>query len=179
MLQQHQVHVYYYFVIAQISHFHLLCTFYFNYFAQNFELDDDNNQQQQLQNHHQHHELLQEQQQQRDNDEADEWKDDERQQPPLEERNYTNNGLEEFTPNNTPSSSANEHSWESIENVDLTEKINMNEHYPIDLSNDIAINQIAADQGIPYDSDAEVFSLDEHVQYPISTTYNFVPIDIK
>lgn len=81
-------------------------------------------------------------------------------------------------PNNSPSPT-NEHSWESIEDENENENINMNEHYPVDLSNDIAINQIAADQGVPYDSDAEFFSLDEHVQYPISTTYEFVPADIR
>lgn len=82
-------------------------------------------------------------------------------------------------PNNSPSSTNSEHSWESIEDENANENINMNEHYPVDLSNDIAINQMAADQGVPYDSDAEIFSIDEHVQYPISTTYEFVPVDIK
>lgn len=83
-------------------------------------------------------------------------------------------------PNNSPAPTS-EHSWESIEdeNENVNENVNMNEHYPVDLSNDIYINQIAADQGVPYDSDAEIFSFDEHVQYPISTTYEFVPVDIK
>ncbi len=152
--------------------FTFICTFPFNYFAQNFELDDDNNQQQQLQNHYQRHEQLQQQQQQHHHQEQ-------QQQSSFEElQSYTNNRLEEFMPNNLPSPT-DEHSWESIENVN--ENINMNEHYPVDLSNDIAINQIAADQGVPYESDAEYFTVDddEHDQYPISTTYEFVPVDIK
>lgn len=151
------------------SHFHLLCTFPFNYFAQSFELDDDNNQQQQqLQNHHQHHQQLFQLHQQ--------------QPPQLEDVFYTNNRLEEFMPNHSPSSSlsssANENTWDS--NEDEFENANQNEHYPVDLSNDIAINQMAADQGVPYDSDAEIFSVDEHVvQHPISTAYEFVPAAIK
>lgn len=125
---------------------------------ENFELDNDNNhQQQQLQNHHQ--QLYQ-------------------QPPPLEDDIYTNNRLEEFMPNNSP---ANENAWESMEDeLDTEQNINVNGHYPVDLSNDIAINQMAADQGVPYDSDAEIFSIDEHhLQYPTSTAYEFVPVDIK
>ncbi|KAG4068144.1 hypothetical protein HA402_001569 [Bradysia odoriphaga] len=140
--------------------------------VENFELDDDNNQQQQLQNHHQHHQQLYQHHHHQ------------QQQPlPLEDENYTNNRLEEFMPNNSPSASSSP-ATESIEDESDEENANeeniyLNEHYPVDLSNDIAINQMAADQGVPYDSDAEIFSFDEHVQHPISTAYEFVPVDIK
>jgi hypothetical protein len=78
-------------------------------------------------------------------------------------------------PNNSPAPlPAHENAWASVED--------MNGHYPVDLSNDIAINQIAADQGVPHDSDAEIFSLDEYAhaqQHPMSTAYEFVTANIK
>lgn len=38
---------------------------------------------------------------------------------------------------------------------------NMDESFPVDLSNDIAINQMLLDQGAPFNPDAEIFSIDE------------------
>lgn len=33
---------------------------------------------------------------------------------------------------------------------------------PVDLSNDIAVNQMLADQGAPHDADAEIFNVDDY-----------------
>lgn len=41
---------------------------------------------------------------------------------------------------------------------------NMDERFPVDLSNDIAINQMLLDQGTPFNPDAEIFSIDRHDQ---------------
>lgn len=41
---------------------------------------------------------------------------------------------------------------------------NMDGRFPVDLSNDIAINQMLLDQGAPFNPDAEIFSIDKHDQ---------------
>lgn len=66
------------------------------------------------------------------------------------------------------------HKWETFEDNDSNE-VNKNDDYveignldeydnnfPVDLSNDIAINQMLADQGAPFNPDAEIFNVHEY-----------------
>ena len=51
------------------------------------------------------------------------------------------------------------HIWESFEDNN-NQNLNAYENFDIDLSNDIAVNQLLADQGAPINPDAEVFDVD-------------------
>lgn len=82
-----------------------------------------------------------------------------------------NNKLEKFEPMSSWSSNekyeigSNEenHNDDSIENFDIDEpNADGTEQVPVDLSNDIAINQMLADQGAAVDPDAEVFDIHEY-----------------
>lgn len=88
---------------------------------------------------------------------------------PIDERN--NNKLEKFEPISSWSSNekyaieSNEQSNndEAIENFDIDEpNAYGTEPVPIDLSNDISVNQMLADQGAPINPDAEIFDIHEY-----------------
>lgn len=66
------------------------------------------------------------------------------------------------------------HKWETFEDNDSNEVNKNNPHgdsgsldeydnnFPVDLSNDIAVNQMLADQGAPFNPDAEIFNVHEY-----------------
>lgn len=81
-----------------------------------------------------------------------------------------NNKLEKFEPVSWSSKekyeiASNEHDRhdDAIENFGSDEEdADGTEQAPVDLSNDIAINQMLADQGAPMNPDAEVFDINEY-----------------
>lgn len=64
--------------------------------------------------------------------------------------NFNDIEIEKYMPNNLYKP---ESTWESFEDESFPQY-----NIPIDLSNDIAVNQMMADQGAPQDEAAEVFS---------------------
>lgn len=82
-----------------------------------------------------------------------------------------NNKLEKFEPISSWSSNEKytiesndqSNSDEAIENFDIDEQNAYGtESVPIDLSNDISVNQMLADQGAPVNPDAEIFDIHEY-----------------